>query len=362
MTEISPVFIGWALVGIIAVYIVVRVLNGRMLIWSKADDNEDARVFRSAIFAYKPIWAGVLVWAACAITTFVLIYEYNMQFLLPVTITIALQLWKMCYPRDYRGAMGKVLCGTLPFTIAFFCVTMPKQFILSFIVLLAWIIVSMLMQVLVLKAISNWDFKVEMQKAAFFDKQNIFGEAGKGLLTSGFDKSKIERGVIGEKKTADVLNYLARENSELFVFHSVRWLNNGEYDIDHILYYKDNAIFLDSKFWGAGTHEIDNDGRVYKDGKVRDLELHLDAALEQYANYFYDKGHPLNKTDVWIVIQGNDNTKSVIGQYDSNDAMMLVSGSELKEQVENWMNLVDTKGWAGYRDPRVLSLFLERVK
>lgn len=362
MTEISPAFVGWALVGIIVVYIVVRVLNGRMLIWNKAEDNDAARIFRSAIFAYKPVFAGFAVWLICAITTFVLIYQYNMQFLVPVTLVIALQLWKMCYPRDYRGVMGKVLCGTLPFTVGFFCITFPKEYILSFAVLLAWIIVSMLMQVLVLKAISNWDFKSEMQKAAFFDHNNIFGEAGKGLLTSGFDQSKIERGIIGEKKTADVLNYLARENKELFVFHSVRWLNNADYDVDHILYYKDNVIFLDSKFWGAGTHEIDNAGRVYKDGQVRDMELHLDAALEQYADHFYDAGYPLNKTDVWIVVQGNDNTKAVIGQYDSNDSMMLVSGSELKEQVENWMSLVDTKGWAGYRDPRVLSLFLDRVK
>lgn len=362
MTEISPAFVGWSLVGIIAVYIAVRVANGRMLIWDKADSNEEARAFRSAIFPYKPVWFGLALWLACGITTFILIYEYAMQFLVPVTVVIALQLWKMCYPREYRGTMGKVLCSTLPFTVAFFCITFPKEYILSFAVLLAWIIVSMLMQVLVLRAIANQNFKIEMDKAAFFDRHNIFGEAGKGLLTSGFDASKIERGMIGEKKTADVVNHLARENSELFVFHSVRWLNNSDYDVDHILYYKDNVIFLDSKFWGAGTHEITADGRVFKDGVDRNMELHLDAALEQYADYFFDRGYPLNKTDVWIVVQGNDNTKSVIGQYDSNDSMMLVSGSELKEQIEIWMNLIDTKGWAGYRDPRVLSIFLDRVK
>lgn len=357
-----PTFAAWALAGLVAVYIVVRIVSGRLHVWDKAETNEDAKYFRLAIFGYKPIWFAYAAWLAVAVATLMTIHNDGVLFYLPIIYVITFQLWKLRTPRDYRGVVGRVMVVTLPLTLAFYCIAYPVKNPMVFVFLLAWIIVSMLMQVVTLKAIAKYDTAAQKRRYDVFNRQNTFGEAGRGLNTSGLDAGNVEVGIIGEKKTADVLNRIAAENKELYVFHSVAWLSDRTYDIDHVLYYKGNVIFLDSKFWGAGSHEISKNNFVFRNGVNREMELHLPTALEQYKDRVRGFSMPLNKTDVWVVIQGHKDSDVVIGSHDSSDSILLVAGKDLDEQVRNWMSLVDSKGWARYADQRVLGLFQDNLK
>lgn len=357
-----PTFIAVALAGILAVYIIVRIVSGRLHVWDKAETNEDAKYFRLAIFGYKPIWFAYAAWLAIAVVTLMTINNDHALTYLPVIYVITFQLWKLRTPRDYRGTFGKVMCVTLPFTLAFYCFAYPVRNPLVFALLLAWIIVSMLMQVVTLKAISKYDTDAQKRRYEIFARQNVFGEAGRGLNSSNLDAGNVQVGLLGEKKTAEVLNRVASANKELYVFHSVAWLSDSTYDIDHVLYYKGNAIFLDSKFWGAGTHEINKNNFVFRNGVSREMELHLPNALEQYKDRIRSFSMPLNKTDVWVVVQGHEDSGVVIGTHDASDSILLVAGKDLEAQVKNWIDLVDSKGWDRYADYRTLGLFQDHLK
>lgn len=357
-----PTLVATALGVLLALYVVVRIVSGRLHVWDKAETSEDARYFRLAIFGYKPIWFAYAAWLAIAIATFITINNDGALTYLPVIYIIAFQLWKLRTPRDYRGTFGKVMCFTLPLTLAFYCFAYPVRNPLVFILLLAWIIASMLMQIFTLKAISKYDIAAQLRRYEVFEKRNIFGEPGRGLANSGLDAGNVEVGLLGEKKTADVLNKIASTNKDLYIFHSVSWLSDYTYDIDHVIYYKGNTLFLDSKFWGAGRHEINKDNFVFRNGETRSMELHLPNALEQYIERIRSFSMPLNKTDVWVVVQGHNDSDVVIGSHNASSSILLVAGKELEEQVVNWISLVDTKGWERYTDPRVLSLFLDNVK
>lgn len=357
-----PTFIAWGLGILIAIYIGVRIVSGRLHVWDKAETNEDAKYFRLAIFGYKPVWFAYALWLAIAIATLWTINNDGALFYLPIIYVITFQLWKLRTPRDYRGTFGKVMCATLPFTLAFYCLAYPVRNPLVFALLLAWIVVSMLMQVVTLKAIAKYDTDAQKRRYEVFTRRNVFGNPGSGLSSSGLNASNVEVGLLGEKKTAAVLNRVAAEDSQLYVFHSVAWLSDSTYDIDHVLFYKGNAIFLDSKFWGAGTHEINKNNFVFRNGESREMELHLPTALEQYEDRIRSFSMPLNKTDVWVVVQGHNDADVVIGSHDASDSILLVAGHDLEAQVRNWMDLVDSKGWARYTDPRVLSLFGDNLK
>lgn len=357
-----PTLVAVALSAIIALYIVVRIVSGRLHVWDKAETASDANYFRLAIFGYKPIWAAYAVWLVIAIATLITINNDGALGYLPVIYVIAFQLWKLRTPRDYRGTFGKVMCATLPLTLAFYCLSYPVRNPLVFILLLAWILSSMLMQIFTLKAIAKYDTAAQVRRYEIFNKRNIFGEPGRGLAASGLDAGNVEVGLLGDKKTASVLNRIASENKEVYVFHSVSWLSDSTYDIDHVIYYKGNTLFLDSKFWGAGRHEINKNNFVFRNGQNREMELHLPNALDEYVDSIRSFSMPLNKTDVWVVVQGHNDADVVIGSHNASSSIMLVAGKELEEQVANWISLVDTKGWERYTDPRVLSLFLDNVK
>jgi hypothetical protein len=357
-----PAFVAWALAGLIALYIVVRIVSGRLHVWDKADTLEDAKYFRLAIFGYKPIWFAYAAWLAIAVATLLTINHDGALTYLPIIFVITYQLWKLRTPRDYRGVVGKVMCVTLPITLGFYCFAYPVRNPLVFALLLAWIVASMLMQVFTLKAIAKYDDAAQKRRYEIFDRQNVFGEAGRGLTSSGLDAGNVEVGLLGEKKTAAVLNHIASENKELYIFHSVAWLSDSTYDIDHVMYYKGNVVFLDSKFWGAGKHEINKNNFVFRNGVNREMELHLPTALEQYSDRVRSFSMPLNKTDVWVAVQGHNDADVVIGSHDSSDSIMLVAGADLDAQVQNWISLVDSKGWARYTDQRVLDLFRTRLK
>lgn len=358
-----PAFVMWGFAGLIVLYIAVRIISGKMIIWEKAATSEDAQLFRSAILGYKPVWVAYAAWFGVAIATLLTINnDYPISYL-PVIYVIAFQLWKLRTPRDYRGVVGKVMCATLPLTLAFYCLAYPvKTNTLVFALLLAWIAVSMLMQVVTMKAIRRYDLDSLIIRSAVFDKQNVFGQPGRGLGNSDLDAGNVEVGVLGEKKTASVLNALAAQNKNLYVFHSVAWLSDKTYDIDHAVYYKGNVIFIDSKFWGNGIHEIDADNFVYRDGLPRNMELHLPNALAEYQKRWSMMASPVNKTDVWVAVQGNDDNKVLIGKHNASSDVLLVAGSELAEQVENWISLIEEKGWARTTDKRALELFKDQLK
>lgn len=357
-----PEYIMWGLAAVVALYIIVRVISNRLMVWDKAETSEDAHLFRTAIFGYKPVWVGYSLWVGIAFATLSVINADGYLGYLPVIFVIAYQLWKLTTPRDYRGVVGKIMCATLPFTLGFYCLAYPSANPAVFALLLAWIVASMGMQVLTLKAISTFDFRAQVQKAMVFERDNIFGSPGKGLKKSKLDAKNVELGMIGEQKTASVLNRLAHANSEFFVFHSVSWLSNSTYDIDHVVYYKGNILFLDSKFWGGGTHEVDSANRVYRNGQSRDMELHLPSALAEYCQQISRYNSPVNRSDVWVVVQGNVDADVVIGSHGSNDDLMLVAGYDLEAQLVNWMDIIESKSWTRHRDYATLGLFREHVK
>lgn len=60
----------------------------------------------------------------------------------------------------------------------------------------------------------------------------------------------LEYGKEGEKQTAKILDKMAEEIPEMFVFHSLAWPgSNG--DTDHIVVYGNMVIVIDSKRWKA---------------------------------------------------------------------------------------------------------------
>lgn len=357
-----PGYITWGFAGVVALYVIVRVISSRLIIWDKAETSEDARLFRTAIFGYKPVWAGYAVWLALAIATLATINADGYLGHLPIIFVITFQFWKLTTPRDYRSVVGKIMCATLPFTMAFYCLAYPKSNPLVFALLLGWIIASMLMQVLTLKAISTFDFRAQVQKAMVYERNNVYGTPGKGVGNSNLDAKNVELGVLGEKKTAEVLNRIAASNRDFFVFHSVSWLSDYTYDIDHVVYYKGNLLFLDSKFWGSGVHEVDKHNRVYRDGQARDMELHLPAALAEYSQEINRYHASVDRADVWVVVQGHNDADVIIGSNDSNDDLMLLPGSALEAQLLGWVDIIESNHWARHRDFGTLELFRKHVK
>lgn len=355
--DLVPGFLGWSVLGVAALYVFIRFATGRMIIWDSADTPEQAWAFRKAILSYVPSWIGYGLWLAAGIATFVFTHLDGMLSQLPIIYVIAIQMWSLQTPRDYRSAASKVLCSTLPFTLAFFVFVYPKDNIHTFVALLTWICLSMILQLITLKAIKEQAIVEILSQQEVFLKQNVFGTAGNALTTSDFSDKNIELGIKGEKKTANVLNALASECSDLYIFHSVKWVNNPTYDIDHIAYYKGNVVFLDSKFWGNGVHEIDENSFVYKDGVNRNMQIHLNTALQDYNNAV-----SFNRADVWIVVQGNNDAGIKIGKCNDNGELALIAGSNLDANMRTWMKLIDDKGWDVGADYGTLATFRNNLQ
>lgn len=356
----------WIMLGIVIVaYVVIRVITGNMMVWDKAVTQESANEFRRAIFSYKPLWFAYVAWFILGANTFIAIHRDGMLGYLPIIYVIAFQLWKMRTPRDYRGTFGKVLCGLLPFTLAFYCFTYPNSNLYVFSSLLLWLIASMCMQMFTLRAIDKHDFFSYMDVYADnedYTGENVFGQPGSGLEESDLDAGNVSLGIKGEVKTGRILDSLACDHKDLFVFHSVAWLSNDTYDIDHVIYYKGSIIFLDSKFWGKGTHEIDEDGNVFKDGYDRDLKIHLPAAMEEYLDSIADSGSRVNHADIWVVVHGyNDGDVTIGDSHEDGDRMMLLAGKDLEHMVTDWMERMDA-GNNAIMDKSILSMFHNHVK
>lgn len=88
---------------------------------------------------------------------------------------------------------------------------------------------------------------------SFLEKERVdpvsnrtFGEAGAGLEETFGEKGKV--GAIGEKKTAAILQTLAQDKPNDFVFHSLK-LPGQNWDIDHIVLHKNFLIIVDDKQW-----------------------------------------------------------------------------------------------------------------
>jgi hypothetical protein len=73
-------------------------------------------------------------------------------------------------------------------------------------------------------------------------------------LTWGIDGNRmipaLEAGKEGEKLTASLLDKLAEEYKDLYVFHSLSWPESAG-DTDHVLVYGDYILIIDSKRWKA---------------------------------------------------------------------------------------------------------------
>jgi hypothetical protein len=98
-------------------------------------------------------------------------------------------------------------------------------------------------------------------------------------LTWGIDKiamsPAIEAGKEGEKQTAELLDKLAAEIPEMFVFHSLSWPESSG-DTDHIVVYGNLILVIDSKRWkGSRKYTVTPKGQIlrgtvpFPSGKVK---------------------------------------------------------------------------------------------
>lgn len=87
-------------------------------------------------------------------------------------------------------------------------------------------------------------------------------------LTWGIDGNRaipaLTAGIEGEKQTASLLDRLARENKDLFVFHSLSWPESAG-DTDHVLLYGNLLLIIDSKRWkSARKYSIKPNGTIMR--------------------------------------------------------------------------------------------------
>lgn len=98
-------------------------------------------------------------------------------------------------------------------------------------------------------------------------------------LTWGIDGNtmlpQLESGKEGEKQTAGLLDKLAEEIPEMFVFHSLSWPESAG-DTDHVVVYGNLVLVVDSKRWkGSRKYSVTAGGEVlrgtvpFPSGKVK---------------------------------------------------------------------------------------------
>lgn len=136
-------------------------------------------------------------------------------------------------------------------------------------------------------------------EAANFNPEGlrVFGTPGKSLLSSDFSESSIQNGVLGEQKTAEIIDSFAQKSTNCYVFHSLRWpLSSTEADVDHIIVCGNNMLLLDSKNWrkkGVYAFNWDGDitvnGEYYRYGKNPKVFSARDK-YEDYTNQYFPFG------------------------------------------------------------------------
>lgn len=127
-------------------------------------------------------------------------------------------------------------------------------------------------------------------KQLLVDGKKVLGTPA-ASLTWGIDGNRmipaLEAGKEGEKQTAALLDKLAEEYKNLYVFHSLSWPTSAG-DTDHVLIYGGLIIVIDSKRWKASRkYSVTAGGAVlrgtvpFPSGKV-----HIGNALHVWRKKF----------------------------------------------------------------------------
>jgi len=115
-------------------------------------------------------------------------------------------------------------------------------------------------------------------KKALQDGAKTLGTAA-ASLTWGIDGNRmipvLEAGKEGEKQTAVILDRMAKEIPEMFVFHSLSW-PESQGDTDHIVVYGNLVVVIDTKRWKSSRkYSITPSGSImrgtvpFPEGKVK---------------------------------------------------------------------------------------------
>lgn len=118
--------------------------------------------------------------------------------------------------------------------------------------------------------------------------KKILGEPA-ASLSWGIDGNRmipaLEYGKEGEKQTAKILNKMAEEIPEMFVYHSLSWPGSAG-DTDHIVVYGNLVVVIDSKRWKAvRKYSVTANGAIlrgtvpFPQGKVK-----IGSALHSWRN------------------------------------------------------------------------------
>ena len=120
-----------------------------------------------------------------------------------------------------------------------------------------------------------------------------WGAPGSSLVDSNFEDSKVQQGLEGELRTAEILRSLLTKFPGLIVLHSAPWPGGSDADIDHVLLAGTHVLLIDSKMWQPGTYsEVDGPGmslimlrnrRPFRGGEIKigDAMIVLESMLRR---------------------------------------------------------------------------------
>jgi len=104
-------------------------------------------------------------------------------------------------------------------------------------------------------------------------EQRVFGVPGASLHFANLDIKNLDAGIAGEERIAMVLDYIANNVPNTYVFHSVK-LPNSVGDIDHLVVRGNVVIIVDTKNWKSSQNYKIKPGAdkdyVYQNGQEFD--------------------------------------------------------------------------------------------
>lgn len=169
--------------------------------------------------------------------------------------------------------------------------------------------------------------------------QRIYGIPGVGLVDSHFDDMSVNKGIVGEQKTADIVAKFIADTSETYAFHSLIWpMSYTDADVDHAIVCGNNILFIDSKNWQAkGVYAFNWEGDItlndkpYKWGN----QPKIIPAREKYEDYLCELFGTYRSTVVSSVIaihsQGSTIGPSSYGRFNH-----LTTGESLYKFLMAW--------------------------
>jgi hypothetical protein len=115
-----------------------------------------------------------------------------------------------------------------------------------------------------------------------FSNNKIYGLLARGvpatINTASLDIGNL-KGKYGENVIGSMLNILALENDELYVFHSISAPNNKPGETDHVILYKNKLILIETK-----TYSNFKAFKINKEGDLRGRKVGENNTLRMLEN------------------------------------------------------------------------------